>query len=220
MIDDVKVTMMSPTVGKIAAALAKAQLEMGAVVKDSSNPAFKGSRYASLAACIEATKVLNRHGVAVVQPPAPHGLDGVCVRTLLIHESGEWISGELYMPATKKDAQGFGSALSYARRYCLLSTAGMATDDDDGNGAVRGSGDLTGALAASVEQSWPKWEEKHAGALRSAETVGALQEAWSHCVDSAQTLKAPEDVFSRLKFIKDTRKAEMASKGKTNGARA
>jgi len=133
--NDVTIT-MSATAGKLFAALAKAQAEMGAVAKDSTNPHFK-NRYASLAACIEATKILNKHGIAVVQPPAAHGPDGVLVATILGHESGEWLRGELYMPATKKDPQGFGSALSYARRYCLCSTANLATDDDDGTAATR-----------------------------------------------------------------------------------
>lgn len=135
--DEPQVTItMSPTVGKIAEALAKAQAAMGPASKDSVNPHFK-SKYASLAACFDAVKPLHAQGIAVLQPPVPHGADGVCVATLLIHSSGEWIRGELYMPAAKRDPQGFGSALSYARRYCLTSTVGLATDDDDGADASR-----------------------------------------------------------------------------------
>ncbi len=127
---------MSPTIGAIAAAIAKAQMEMGPAIKDAQNPHFRSS-YATLASCLEACKPLHKHGVAVLQPPQPAGLDGVCVVTLLAHSSGEWIRGDLWMPAAKRDAQGFGSALSYARRYCLSSTVGLGTDDDDGNEAVK-----------------------------------------------------------------------------------
>jgi hypothetical protein len=215
-VSDVTIT-MSPTVGKLAAALAKAQAEMRPAVKDAQNPHFRNN-YATLAACMEAVRPLFAHGIAVIQPPVPHGADGVCVATLLLHESGEWIRGELYMPATKKDAQGFGSALSYARRYCLQATVGLATDDDDGNGAVRGSGDLSGALAASVEANWPSWETKHLHALKKAATVGELQEAWAHATDSAKTLSAPADVFSRLREVKDAQKKALGAP--TNGARA
>lgn len=136
---DVTVT-MSPTIGKIAAALAKAQAEMKPAIKDGSNPAFKGSKYASLVSYLEAAlPVLNAHGIAVLQPTMAHGPDGVCVATLLVHDSGEWMRGELYMPASKKDAQGFGSALTYARRYSFASMICLGADDDDGAAAVQGA---------------------------------------------------------------------------------
>jgi hypothetical protein len=135
MSEDVRIS-MSPTVGKIAEAMAKAQLAMRPAFKDATNPHFK-NKYASLVSCLEAVRPLQENGIALFQPPASHGTDGVCVATLLIHSSGEWIRGELYMPAAKKDPQGFGSALSYARRYCLVATVGLGTDDDDAESAVR-----------------------------------------------------------------------------------
>ncbi len=128
----------SPTIGKLAEAMAKAQEEMSPAEKDAVNPHFK-NRYASLASSFAALKPMHKNGIAVFQPPVPHGQDGVCVQTLLVHASGEWLAGELYMPASKKDPQGFGSALSYARRYCLQATTGQATDeatDDDGERAT------------------------------------------------------------------------------------
>ena len=63
---------------------------------------------------------------------------GVCVETMLIHESGQELSfGRLFVPATKQDAQGYGSALSYAKRYSLQAGLGIASEDDDGNAAVK-----------------------------------------------------------------------------------
>jgi hypothetical protein len=62
----------------------------------------------------------------------------VKVSTVFIHESGEQLTGgSLFMPATKHDAQGFGSALSYARRYSLMAACGIAPEDDDGNQATK-----------------------------------------------------------------------------------
>ncbi len=142
MSDEVVIS-MSPTIGAIGAALAKAQLAMRPAVKDSENPHFK-SKFASLASCFEAIRPLHEQGIAVSQPTSLHGTDGVCVSTLLIHSSGEWLRGDLYLPAAKKDPQGFGSALSFARRYCLLSTVGIATEDDDGETAQK-SADRNGA---------------------------------------------------------------------------
>lgn len=202
--NDVAIT-MSPTIGKLAAALAKAQIEMSAVVKDARNPHFKNT-YATLAACIDATKLLNRHGFAVVQPPAMAGPDGVTVETFLLHESGEWLRGSLYMPASKKDAQGFGSALSYARRYCLCATLNLSTDDDDGEGARKGSGDMTDALAKSVE--WGEWEKSQAAALRAAKTKGDLLEVWTSVNEKGR--ESPNGTLKRLAAIKDEQKAALA----------
>jgi len=121
---------------KIASALVKAQKGFGAALKTSSNPHFK-SRYADLAACVEAViDSLNDNGVALIQQT--HECDsGVIVETMFIHESGETFSaGKLHVPASKHDAQGYGSALTYARRYSLMAACGIAPEDDDGNAAT------------------------------------------------------------------------------------
>lgn len=125
---------MSPTISKIAEALAKAQLQMGPAVKDRKNPHFQNT-YATLASCFEALAPLHANGIAVTQIPLDGGERGVRVATVLMHSSGEWIRGDLWMPVSKQDAQGFGSALTYARRYGLQAVTGLAADDDDGNQA-------------------------------------------------------------------------------------
>lgn len=120
-----------------AAALVKAQKAFGPALKTHSNPAFK-SRYADLGACIEAVaEALNDAGLALVQ--RVHEVEsGVCVETLFIHESGQVISGgRLRVPAAKNDPQGYGSALTYARRYSLMSACGHAPEDDDGLAAAK-----------------------------------------------------------------------------------
>ena len=129
----------SATIGALAKALAAAQGELEDAKKDAINPAFKGSKYATLASVRAAlSKVLPRHDLAVVQGFEPSGDDGVCIVTTLMHSSGEWIRSAIYMPVTKKDAQGFGSACTYGRRYSLAAIVGVASDDDDdGNAAVR-----------------------------------------------------------------------------------
>ena len=120
-----------------AAALVKAQKAFGPALKTHSNPAFK-SKYADLGACVEAVSdALNDSGLALVQ--ITHEVDsGVCVETLLIHESGQTISGgRLRVPAPKQDPQGYGSALTYARRYSLMAMCGIAPEDDDGNAGAK-----------------------------------------------------------------------------------
>lgn len=122
---------------EIAAALVKAQKEFGPALKTSTNPAFR-SRYADLSACVEAViDALNNNDIYLMQPTHECD-DGVIVETIFIHSSGEQMSsGKLHVPATKHDAQGYGSALTYARRYSLMAACGIAPEDDDGNSAVK-----------------------------------------------------------------------------------
>lgn len=118
----------------IVSALAKALPELEGAKKNKLNPAFK-SKYADLAAVIDAIDPIRAHGLWYRQVLHDTS-EGASVETFYIHESGEELSaGSLFMPATKKDAQGFGSALSYCRRYSLQAAFGLATEDDDGNAA-------------------------------------------------------------------------------------
>ena len=121
--------------GNLYQALAAAQAQMGPAIKDAVNPAFK-SRYADLAsvmaACIPA---LSANGIAVLQPPCE--IDGArYVKTILAHSSGETVECAVPLIIGKNDMQGYGSAVTYARRYGLMAMAGIAPDDDDGNAAV------------------------------------------------------------------------------------
>ncbi len=120
---------------KIFSAMVAAQKAYGPALKTSTNPGFK-SKYADLSACVEAVvDALNDNGIALAQT-CHECVDGVTVETKFLHTSGEeWSGGKLFIPATKKDAQGFGSALTYARRYSLMAACGIAPEDDDGNGA-------------------------------------------------------------------------------------
>lgn len=121
----------------IATAFVKAQRDFAPALKTSTNPHFK-SKYADLAACVEAViDALNTNGIAMIQRTHDDET-GVTVETVFIHESGETIeSGRLHVPAAKNEPQGYGSALTYARRYSLMAACGIAPEDDDGNSASR-----------------------------------------------------------------------------------
>lgn len=124
-------------VSTLSAAMAKAFAEIEAATKSANNPHFK-SKYADLGAVIDAVKpALIKHGLFFTQRSHP-AENGVSVETVLHHEAGEELSlGTLFVPANKQDAQGFGSALTYARRYGLMTAFGVPAEDDDGNAAAR-----------------------------------------------------------------------------------
>ena len=118
-------------------ALTKAQAKMGKASKDSTNPHFR-SKYADLSSCTDAIRdVIGEFGLGYIQ--VCHDSDkAACVETIIVHESGEQIScGKVSVPVSKQDAQGFGSAQTYARRYSLSAACGLAPDDDDGNNATK-----------------------------------------------------------------------------------
>lgn len=121
----------------IAAALAKAQLDMQNPKFDAQNPHFR-NRYASLAAVRDAVvPVLAKHGISLTQDLRTSSGEISCV-TVLTHSSGQqMLFGPLNLPVSKQDAQGYGSAATYARRYALMAVAGVVGDaDDDAESAV------------------------------------------------------------------------------------
>ena len=121
----------------IAASFVKAKRSFGPALKDRTNPAFK-SKYADLGACLDAVNdALLVNGIALIQETFEDAT-GVTVETVFLHESGETLrGGKFHVPASKQDPQGYGSALTYARRYSLQAACGIAPEDDDGNAASK-----------------------------------------------------------------------------------
>lgn len=124
----------SAEIDKLAVALSKAQAIIESAVKDSANPFFK-SKYADLASVWAAIrKPLTDNGLSIIQEPFSNtGKAGVF--TTLLHSSGQYTRSSLEVPVGKQDAQGFGSAITYVRRYSLQAIAGVCPEDDDGNAA-------------------------------------------------------------------------------------
>lgn len=121
----------------LTSALVAAQAEMPKVEKRGRNPHFK-NEYVTLDDLIDSVRpVLNRHGLAIVQPPAT--LDGnmPALKTILLHgPSGETLESTMPLILQKGDMQGVGSAITYGRRYMLAAMLGIAEGvDDDGNHA-------------------------------------------------------------------------------------
>jgi ERF superfamily protein len=122
----------SEHINDIMAALAKAQGQMEAAIKDSSNPHFK-SKYADLASVWEACRdPLSKNGLGVVQTLDFVGEKQVLITTLG-HTSGQWIKSIIALPIQKNGPHELGSCLTYCRRYALAAMVGVYQDDDDAN---------------------------------------------------------------------------------------
>jgi len=161
----------------IATAFVKAQRDFAPALKTSTNPHFK-SKYADLAACVEAViDALNTNGIAMIQRTHDDET-GVTVETVFIHESGETIeSGRLHVPAAKNEPQGYGSALTYARRYSLMAACGIAPEDDDGNSASRKPKNQTLTDSAVAD---------FVATISGSETMDALKEAFAEAYRAAE----------------------------------
>jgi hypothetical protein len=208
----------------IAAAMVKAQREFGPALKTSTNPHFR-SKYADLSACVEAViDALNNNGIYLMQLTEEHE-SGVKVSTVFIHESGEQMSGgSLFMPASKHDAQGFGSALSYARRYSLMAACGIAPEDDDANSAKAPAPKAVAKAAPAVEKPMPKEVPKQevsgsvanpwgikvtvAEGASNKDWAAAVAEGTSFALEMAQNVddvnsiyKVNKDIFAKLDSV-------------------
>ncbi len=128
----------SENINELAAALSKCQSEMRPAIKDSVNPYFK-SKFADLNSIWDSCRdPLTKHGLSVTQTMEECG-DKFNLITTLMHSSGQWIKSYFPILVQKHDAQSYGSACSYARRYSLSSIVGCTTGelDDDGEKAGR-----------------------------------------------------------------------------------
>jgi len=154
----------SETIKELAIALNKAQAEMSGAKKSAANPFFK-SKYANLEEVIACVKEpFADNGLSFMQFPITED-DRAGVETIVMHESGEWISGSFMLKPTKLDPQGQGSSFSYAKRYALQSILGIPSEDDDGNAASAKKPLMTAKDAASK--------------LETAKTVEDLVKVWN-----------------------------------------
>lgn len=171
----------SESLVKISKALLDAQMSISFASKDATNPHFK-NKYADLPAVIDAIKEpLNKVGVMFMQTGSPSDDGCLHLTTRLLHESGEWIEDTLVMPLPKQDPQGYGSAMTYARRYALSAMTGLYQDDDDGN-VGSGIGNKA-AQAAPKPKATPAADqfdiEGSLTALRECEEVEPLKKMFA-----------------------------------------
>lgn len=164
------------------AALARAQSEIENATKNSNNPHFK-SKYADLAEVLNAVRpVFAKNGVAIIQSTSFDGRTVVVV-TALAHLTGGIITSDASCVPAKTDAQGVGAATTYLRRYALSAMAGIAQEDDDGNGAAHDGKpqppkeDMVAKKSAGQEKAVSSAEQKRQLEAVSQDLVDAHSEA-------------------------------------------
>jgi len=190
---------------KLAAAFVKAQASFTGAIKDSTNPAFK-SKYADMESVVSAIRApLAANGLSFTQFTHERP-DYAAVETLIVHESGEMYScGIMCVPVVKKDAQGFGSAMTYARRYSLQTAFGIAPEDDDGNMAVK-SGPISSTLPSTAQPAAAKPAAVQASAPASAND-GEVASPTNVTAIRKALMNAGRDETSMLAWLKSPAKS-------------
>lgn len=213
---------MSDTIGALAAALAKAQGVMGGAKKGATNPHLK-NKYADLASVMDAVKEpLSSNGLALSQLIENEG-ESVAVRTLLLHESGEWLMSRVVLAASGNkgvnDAQAMGSTISYLRRYSASGITGLHQEDDDAASAGK-KAEKEKPAEPSDDQT--KKAKEIADNLKEATNTPHLQNKWSgfggnddaNIPLTGELAKLPEILQKRLRATYDLVHGELTAKFK------
>lgn len=207
----------STSTAKLDSALAKAQGEIEAAAKDAVNPHFN-KKYADLSSVWAAIRpALSKHGISVTQWPIHSEDNRLHMVTRLAHD-GEYLMARFSVPVEKQNAHGYGSATTYAKRYCLAAAIGVVADeDDDGNEATKRAPHHDRAphiqSAPPPEKKPPTYErspivraaferlQKGFNALRDIGNVEDVQTYWK---DNKETIKGlPADWKDEITKLAD-----------------
>lgn len=133
----------SESFAKVAMALSKARKSFSKAKQSKTNTHLKNS-YATLTDVLDAVQPsLDDNGIVVLQEVLDSDGDKwMQLQTILMHESGEWLSFNYKMPVEKLANQAYGSTTSYARRYALAAVLAVGQTDDDAELAKRSPEDF------------------------------------------------------------------------------
>ncbi len=199
----------SENIDKLAPAMLKAQQAIRFAAKDAQNSHLK-NKYADLESVIDAIKApLNDNGIVFMQSPSPSDDGKLHLTTRLMHESGQWMEDTAVAPMPKQDPQGFGSTLTYLRRYSLSSVTGLYQSDDDGN-AGSGVGEKPAAKSAPRPAAKPvpvndSEFDDCITALKECDELEQLQGIFAGAWKRANKEQQP-----KLKAVYDARKATLS----------
>ncbi len=131
-------TLSSDKITDLAKAMISVQQELTPALKDATNT-YTNSNYATLKSVMDVCReTLLKNGIWLTQYPVPVEFGHLGLVTKIIHAAtGQWQSSLIVMPLQKNDPQGYGSAMTYARRYGVSSILVIITEDDDAESAMQ-----------------------------------------------------------------------------------
>lgn len=208
-VESIPVAQMSASLNHFAPAFVRVQSLLKPVVKNNTNPHF-GNDFADLAAILdEALPILNEHGFALLQFPSADQQGRLALMSMLVHESGQFVTSTMPLLVAKADPQGEGSAITYGRRYAGCAILGIRTVDDDGNA---GSNRSDGAQQRPSQHRQPKPDDgKTQGRPRRTEADGEITELpegwadWAACDSSHAAVQG--QIKSYIASLPETERA-------------
>ncbi len=191
----------------------RAQSEMAAIKFDSKNP-FHGNKYASLSAILKAVKpALHCNDFALIQKVVTHD-EGLVLETILMHATGESITSQTPLIANLNTMQALGGAVTYARRYAIVSLMGAeAEKDDDGQNVS-----MSHAKSKSVKNNEPppesdskekNWERDKGWFMNKIKPYGTYDEISEHTQREGWGKPSTWNNKSRNAFIEKLEKGEI-----------
>jgi len=208
---------------KLINALIEAYSDITSAEFDKVNPHFK-SKYASLESVIKAVKPsLLKHGILYRQV-SKYTENGICIETIFHGHGEELGTGEIFLPVDKRTAQGFGSALTYARRYSLSLACGIGSEeDDDGNQAEKevGKKPVPKKDPEPVEQIQDDKDEAWANQfvdsfVKTASGLSKTPEDKDHYKTNAEPISILKERFPEQKARLDNLAKQLADSLKAN----
>lgn len=214
----------SESIKELLTAFDKFQEECPAIKKNATNP-FTKSSYADYPHIVETIRPHLRKNGFVITDINLNGNNSfdmrvgdevvnhilITIKTTLHHlESGEWMASTLSLPLSQANAQQAGSAITYARRYNIVTLLGLTTEsDDDGNGSSKK--ESTQAKSETKKTEVKKEEPKAVVSydelkkvLEEQKTLKALKDCYAYTTKSESYKKLTDDQKSALnKFYTD-----------------
>lgn len=177
----------SEQIDKLLPDLFKVKKAITPLKKEANNPFFN-SAYADLNTVLNGVEpLLEANNFVLLQP-----VTGRVVETILLHTSGQFISSDMELVLAKNDMQAMGSAVSYARRYSLMSLLGLKSVDDDGESSV---GRAT--VVTKTSQRSPKPAEAVAKAAQLVDTSSPSPAPASTVSTNSVSVPAARKPFNR-----------------------
>ncbi len=203
----------SESIVKLSKALVKMQSEMGAASKSSDNPFFK-SKYADLASVKEATRLpLLNNGLTITQFVGEYVAGVMSLETIILHESGEYMSRVASIPIAKADCHAATAGVTYLRRTSIAAVCNLMQEDDDGNAAAdpkkRGKGAHSPLMGSLEELTAGELVTAKAVAIGmdEAHKIGNVKEAHRLFYGNGLSNEMKEGIWELLKSNSKCRRA-------------